>query len=69
MPPAQLKETTMDPAKRTLLRVVVPDLRDPDQKDDVEETKALVESLMGRKPELRFKFITENAKFAQDLDV
>jgi topoisomerase-4 subunit B len=69
MPPAQLKETTMDPSKRTLLRVVVPDLRDPDQKDDVEETKALVESLMGRKPELRFKFITENAKFAQDLDV
>lgn len=69
MPPAQLKETTMDPRKRTLLRVVVPDQRDPDQKDDVEETKALVESLMGRKPELRFKFITENAKFAQDLDV
>ncbi|WP_029014074.1 DNA topoisomerase IV subunit B [Niveispirillum irakense] len=69
MPPAQLKETTMDPQKRMLLRVVVPDLRDPDQKDDAEATKGLVESLMGRKPELRFKFITENAKFAQDLDV
>ncbi|ACI98775.1 DNA topoisomerase IV subunit B [Rhodospirillum centenum] len=69
MPPSQLKETTMDPAKRTLLRVVVPDLRDPEQKVDAEETRSLVESLMGRKPELRFKFITENARFAQDLDV
>jgi len=69
MPPAQLKETTMDPSKRTLLRVVVPDPKDPDQKDDADETKSLVESLMGRKPELRFKFITENAKFAEDLDV
>jgi len=69
MPPAQLKETTMDPSKRTLLRVVVPDPRDPDQQADAEVTKSLVESLMGRKPELRFKFIQENAKFAQDLDV
>ncbi|MFV3077834.1 DNA topoisomerase IV subunit B [Niveispirillum fermenti] len=69
MPPAQLKETTMNQNKRTLLRVVVPDQRDPDQQDDVLATKSLVESLMGRKPELRFKFITENAKFAQDLDV
>ena len=69
MQPAQLKETTMDPAKRTLLRVVVPDVRDPEQADDAESTKSLVESLMGRKPELRFKFIQENARFAQDLDV
>ncbi|QJE72644.1 DNA topoisomerase IV subunit B [Aerophototrophica crusticola] len=69
MPPGQLKETTMDPSKRTLLRVVVPDLKDPDQEDDVKATQSLVESLMGRKAELRFKYITENAKFAQDLDV
>ncbi|TWB44272.1 DNA topoisomerase IV subunit B [Nitrospirillum pindoramense] len=69
MQPSQLKETTMDPARRTLLRVTVPDIRDPDQKDDAESTASLVESLMGRKPELRFKFIQENAKFAQDLDV
>jgi topoisomerase IV subunit B len=69
MPPAQLKETTMDPSKRTLLRVIVPDQRDPEQKDDFALTRNLVESLMGRKPELRFKFITENAKFAQELDV
>ncbi|MBB6250483.1 DNA topoisomerase IV subunit B [Nitrospirillum iridis] len=69
MQPSQLKETTMDPTRRTLLRVTVPDLRDPEQKDDAENTASLVESLMGRKPELRFKFIQENAKFAQDLDV
>ena len=69
MPPSQLKETTMDPKRRTLLRVVVPDLRDPDQKDDHAATQDLVESLMGRKAELRFKFITERARFAQDLDV
>ncbi|OWP20435.1 DNA topoisomerase IV subunit B, partial [Microbacterium sp. AISO3] len=52
MPASQLKETTMDPSKRSLLRVVVPDLKDPDEKDDADATKELVESLMGRKAEL-----------------
>ncbi|MCU0820808.1 MAG: type IIA DNA topoisomerase subunit B, partial [Beijerinckiaceae bacterium] len=56
----QLKETTMDPKKRTLLRVVVP-----------AETKAAtddsVERLMGNKPEARFAFIQERAAFAEDL--
>ena len=61
--------TTMYPTKRTLLRVVVPDTRDPEMRGQVEETKSLVESLMGRKPELRFQFIQENAKFVQDIDV
>jgi topoisomerase-4 subunit B len=62
MMPAQLKETTMDPAKRTLARVTLP---------RAEETvESLVEALMGRKPELRFQFIQENAEFAQaDLDI
>jgi topoisomerase-4 subunit B len=62
MMPAQLKETTMDPSKRTLARVTLP---------RAEETvESLVEALMGRKPELRFQFIQENAEFAQaDLDV
>jgi topoisomerase-4 subunit B len=69
MQPTQLKETTMDPAKRTLLRVVVPDAHDPEMRGQVEETKSLIESLMGRKPELRFQFIQENAKFVQDIDV
>ncbi|HEV7372114.1 DNA topoisomerase IV subunit B [Arenibaculum sp.] len=69
MQPSQLKETTMDPARRTLLRVVVPDHHDPEQKAEHEETNALVESLMGRRPELRFQYIQQNARFVQDIDV
>ncbi|MEY4256971.1 MAG: hypothetical protein RLZZ141_2198 [Pseudomonadota bacterium] len=62
MMPAQLKETTMDPAKRTLARVTLP--------RSEEAVEDLVETLMGRKPELRFRFIQENAEFAvDDLDV
>ncbi len=62
MMPSQLKETTMDPASRILARVTL-----PRSEEAVEE---LVESLMGRKPELRFRFIQENAEFATaDLDV
>ncbi len=62
MPAAQLKATTMDPAKRTLLRVTIAE-------QDRLQTAERVESLMGRKPELRFAFIQENAAFAGDLDV
>jgi len=69
MPSAQLKETTMDPARRALLRVLVPDPRDPEAKSDAEHTRTVVENLMGRKPELRFRFIQENARFVRDLDV
>ena len=62
MMPAQLKDTTMDPAKRILARVTLP--------RSEEAVEALVETLMGRKPELRFSFIQENAEFAaDDLDV
>ena len=62
MMPAQLKETTMDPAKRTLARVTLP--------RSEEAVEDLVETLMGRRPELRFRFIQENAEFAaEDLDV
>ena len=62
MPPSQLKETTMDPAKRTLLKVVaLPEER--------AMTNDLVESLMGRRPELRFQFIQEHARTIEDLDV
>jgi topoisomerase-4 subunit B len=69
MQPAQLKDTTMDPARRQMLRVVVPDPRDPEAGEDAEATRTLVEKLMGRKPELRFRFIQDNAKFVQDIDV
>ena len=66
---AQLRDTTMDPRKRSLLRVVVAKPDSPDGLDDIKETENLVESLMGRKAELRFQFIQENAKFVRDVDV
>jgi topoisomerase-4 subunit B len=64
MMPAQLKETTMDPSKRTMLRVVL-------LPDDREGTADSVERLMGTKAEARFTFITEKAEFASEelLDV
>jgi topoisomerase-4 subunit B len=62
MMPAQLKETTMDPAKRSLARVTLP--------RSEEQVQELVETLMGRKAESRFRFIQENAEFAAaDVDV
>src|SRR5204863_238468 len=66
MPSKQLRDTTMDPKQRTLLRVTLPDQKD---RADYKKTVSLVESLMGRKPELRFEFIQKNAKFVRDLDV
>ena len=66
MPPNQLKETTMDSARRTLLKVV---LADPSAKNGQRATAKLVEQLMGRRPEERLKFIQERAKFASDLDI
>ena len=62
MPPMQLRETTMDPAKRTLLRVTIPEA-------EREFTEQRIESLMGRKPELRLAFIQEHAQTVQELDV
>lgn len=57
-----LKETTMNAATRKLIRVTI--------RDDVAgETGDLVERLMGKKPELRFQYITENAQFVEELDV
>ena len=60
MMPAQLKETTMRPGHRTLLQVHIP-------RDDVKETDNMFERLMGKKPELRFQFIQENAEFAAEV--
>ncbi|MGL4634695.1 MAG: DNA topoisomerase IV subunit B [Beijerinckiaceae bacterium] len=57
MLPAQLKETTMDPKKRILLKVVV-------ENDERTDTSDSVERLMGNKPEARFTFIQDNAAFA-----
>jgi topoisomerase-4 subunit B len=63
MLPAQLKETTMRPGHRSLIRVEIAD-------DARKDTEKMVERLMGKKPELRFQFIQENAQFAAaDVDV
>ncbi len=62
MPPMALKETTMDPAKRTLLKVVA-------AAEDRAATNTLVESLMGRRPELRFQFIQDRARTVADVDL
>jgi topoisomerase-4 subunit B len=60
----QLKETTMDPKKRTLLKVML-------VTDDDADTDSSVNRLMGTKAELRFQFIQEKAEFANEdmLDV
>ncbi|ENN92341.1 DNA topoisomerase IV subunit B [Bartonella bovis] len=58
----QLKETTMHPQKRTLLRISIDAL-------EMQKTKETVESLMGSKPEARFRFIQENSTFAHNLDI
>lgn len=57
-----LKDTTMNPASRKLIRVSIDD-------DIPGETGDLVERLMGKKPELRFQYIQENARFVEDVDV
>ena len=58
---SQLKETTMDPRKRTLLQVEVIDAQDA--------TRSAVDALMGTKPEARFRFIQEHAEFVEELDI
>ena len=65
----QLKETTMDKNKRTLLRVVIPTPNTEEGKEECFETRRQVERLMGKNPETRFKFIIEHAKFVDDLDI
>ena len=68
MMPNQLKETTMSPKTRRLIRVDLPPKTD-DGIEDTEKTRTIVSELMGKKPEFRFKFITEHAQFVKDLFV
>ncbi|MGR3571530.1 DNA topoisomerase IV subunit B [Brevirhabdus sp.] len=57
-----LKDTTMNPETRKLIRVTI-------DEDMAGETGDLVERLMGKKPEMRFQYIQENARFVEELDV
>ena len=85
MPAKQLKETTMNPLTRTLIRVSLPDalalglvpndlISDSEARDlpIMEQTSAvdtLVDRLMGKNADARFQFIQENAEFVQDIDI
>jgi topoisomerase-4 subunit B len=82
MPAKQLKETTMDPKKRTLLRVTLPDaiaamgLANEEEMEDalpegttLADVDDLVDRLMGKNAEARFNFIQDNAEFAENIDV
>ena len=62
MMPAQLKETTMLPGNRTLLRVVI-------HEGEREVTQKTITDLMGNKPELRFEFIREKANLYKEFNL
>ena len=68
MMPNQLRETTMSPKTRRLIRVELPPRTD-EGAEDTEKTRTIVSELMGKKPEFRFRFITEHAQFVKDLFV
>jgi len=62
MMPAQLKDTTMNPATRRLARITI-------DEDNLPSTEALVETLMGKRADLRYQFIQDHAQFVEDVDV
>lgn len=66
MPADQLRKTTMAPESRTLLRVVLPPAGATAERAD---TEALIEALMGRRPERRFAFIVQHAPHSNELDI
>ena len=68
MPPSQLRETTMNPETRILLKITLPK-RDINEADDRRLVDELVNILMGKKPELRFRYIQENANLVNNYDI
>ena len=62
MMPAQLKETTMDPKTRILARITI-------DAENLPSTEALVETLMGKRADLRFQYIQDHAEFVEDVVV
>ncbi len=66
MMPQQLRDTTMNPAARTLIRVTLPR---PNFDQPIDDTRQLFETLMGKKPEQRFNYIQKHARFVESLDV
>ncbi|MEM6903817.1 MAG: toprim domain-containing protein, partial [Pseudomonadota bacterium] len=75
MPASQLRETTMDPSKRSLMRVYIPQQTDagvPEAGKPIgadPATNTLVNDLMGKQADARFRFIQDNARFVEELDV
>ena len=84
MPASQLKETTMNPDSRVLLRVTLPDVMAvlglnaeelTEEEEDAPTTPTtsdvddLVQRLMGKNADARYQFIQDNAQFVEDIDV
>ncbi len=79
MPAAQLKETTMNPKSRVLVRIGLPDAESVmsmmgeevlvTEGPTLADVDDLVERLMGKNAESRFNFIQDNAEFVEDLDI
>jgi len=64
----------MNPEKRNLLKITIPpqnheSLECTNHSEEKQHLKSTVETLMGKKPELRFAYIQKNAKFVSELDV
>ena len=58
----QLKDTTMNPESRTLARITI-------DGENLPTTEALVETLMGKRADLRYQYIQDHAQFVDDIDV